>query len=387
METLERFCNLLDVLQEGQMDCLEQDDGDINNVEKYLSFVRKEAMLLCAAHAKGIKRLGMTPVPPKAVCEGNAKDAIELHLLATSLKNSCYASERWTLTDVSKEMYASPPCWTFKKGGRTVRVTFGEGSGNCMDYVCWTHVYHQSEDGVWGCTSSHVDCHGIYACMDGFKNYYIDFTKEAVKYGASPDCKIVWEGSGLTPSALVSSTSSCDLTSVSTTGGDSEDSTEDFRRPPKKRARSYVCRDPLTDTDSGPEPDSPAPSAHPVHSTPLTHEQRERSDGTDIPTTGVCEPDRGSSRGSGDYPLIPALLISGGGNQVKCLRWRLKRHHKRDYRNCSTTWTWVSNVDGLSREPGHRIFVSFYSEQQRQTFLDRTPLPQGVKTAFCELPF
>nr|WDS49652.1 MAG: E2 protein [Neophocaena asiaeorientalis asiaeorientalis papillomavirus 3] len=387
METQMRFCSRLDALQDGQMDLLELDNGDIDTVESYVHLVRKESMLMCAAHAKGIKKLGVTAVPPKAICEEKAKKAIELHLLVCSLKASSFGRERWLLSELSTEMYYTPPCRTFKKNGHTVRTTFGSDAANCMEYACWTCIYYQTDSGTWCKSSSNVDSQGIYTTMDGFKVYYVDFNKEAEKY-ASPGCKVRWEGMNLTGSALVSSTSCCIQPPVPAPAGSPEEETDG--RPPKKRKRPADGPPRPAGFHLTPPSTPTSPCAPAGTGCADNYAARDTSKSLSVHITGNttsdCQPDCGSSGGTGNHPLIPALLITGGANQVKCFRWRLKRHHRSDYNRCSTTWTWVSS-NSLEREGGHRIFVSFFSSAQRKVFEDTVPLPSGVSSVRCELPY
>ena len=73
METLnERFTALQDQL----MNIYEAAKNTLEAQIEHWQLLRKEAVLLFVARQKGILRVGYQPVPPQAVSEAKAKDAV-----------------------------------------------------------------------------------------------------------------------------------------------------------------------------------------------------------------------------------------------------------------------------------------------------------------------
>ncbi|ADJ96349.1 E2 protein [Phocoena phocoena papillomavirus 2] len=424
--TMESLCSRLDALQEKQMDILELDAGHIADVEKYVELLRKEAMLLCAANSRGLKTVGCTAVPGKQACESNARQTIQLHLLICSLRKSSFANEQWRLSDLTFSMYMCPPRETFKKKGRNVTVMFDDDPSNCMEYTLWSKVYVETEENAWECVESHIDGIGIYYCVQGITVYYVKFLDECKKYGSTCKWKLV-DGANDIASLLVSSTTcapeaSCQQPILPETSGRQEDTTDrgafdpDKYTPPRKRYRFAAsekptpqppvpsAQPPLPEATTSP---TPAPTAAPptTPATPSGSDSPSITFGSGGSSTGGsgdsggsvsdisnagrssnCDCDCGTSTGVRTGFYIPAVLIAGGPNQVKCLRWRLKKKYRGTYKNCSTTWTWVDD-DGLTRTCSHRICVSFCCKIQRNCFLQCVPLPQGTVAAVAELPF
>ncbi|UQE90570.1 E2 [Trichechus manatus papillomavirus] len=93
----------------------------------------------------------------------------------------------------------------------------------------------------------------------------------------------------------------------------------------------------------------------------------------------------GSTNSASDHPIsrtaqVPILLISGGANQLKCLRFRWTRKPGL-VDNISTTWKWATQGDAF----GARMLLTFHSENQRANFLTSIPLPAGVTASFGAL--
>nr|WDS49658.1 MAG: E2 protein [Neophocaena asiaeorientalis asiaeorientalis papillomavirus 4] len=394
--TMETLCQRLDALQEAQMDLLEQDTGNIQDICKYLSLLRKEAILICAANKKGLKKLGLTVVPPQRVCEANAKDAIHLHLMVCSLQSTQYGEETWLFSDLTHGMLSTKPKDTFKKGGQRVTVYFDGDESNCMEYVLWSKLYLPLEDGGWTTATSGVDTYGIYMITGEGKEYYTSFSDEAHKYGSNGKWKVLFKGKEITDCTIVSSTT-CGLgnergsnTSISACAGGSEDAPDRALPVDRGLKRPVPLPQPI--------PEKPLCTTTPPPS-PETGQQQDT--GTRVPLTGnSCgqqywelgggrpsdsDSDCGPCKRPRTEPDIPSLLITGGPNQLKCLRFRLKKQHRKSYYRCSTTWCWVSE-DGLTRVGNHRIFVSFTSEEQCKLFEDTIPLPKGVCSMRVFLP-
>ncbi|ABY73453.1 E2 [Tursiops truncatus papillomavirus 3] len=410
-DTMEALCSRLDALQEQQMKLIETDDGDLQNVLLYFGYLRKETMLLYAANERGHKKVGFTMVPNKKACEANAKKCIRMHLAVSSLLSSLFAKEKWFLSQVSYEMFQTPPVETFKKEGRTVTVTFDNDDQNNMEYVCWTRIYCQMSNGGWGCFCAVVCYEGIYYDVEGERRFYVDFLSEAQKYGTGEQWTVLFDGKAITDCTLVSSTSTTSPTSalgypiLSSTPGNpgGEPAHTKRRRKPQTRRLLGPPPSPPPSPPPGrpppPRPPTPPPRPPATPPSPLAtavsaKRHRETSAAAGAEGRGGsgdscggfsdCDCNRDSGKRLRADPLIPCLLIAGGANQVKCLRHRLKVQFFGLYSNCSTTWSWVGHSGSA---PNHRICVSFSSEEQRNVFLNLVPLPGTVTVAPAELPF
>ncbi|CAC80271.1 E2 protein [Omikronpapillomavirus 1] len=414
---MENLCSRLDVLQEQQMELIDKDSGCLKDIISYYALLRREAVLLFAANVRDIKKVGLTVVPPKQVCEANAKQAIEMHLVLCSLSESTYGQEPWYLAQVSHDMYMLRPTGTFKKNGKRVLVTFDGDESNLMEYMCWEAVYKQRQNGQWSCVKSIVSHEGIYYDCEGYRDMYVDFAREAAKYGNGGEWSVQCDGQGITDCALVSSTSTPSTldTSLDASLGNTLLSPGPGRNKQTPKAKGRRGRKRKLDPAEpdgvrfGPPP-SPPPSPKPAPvpppsppSPPPTPPEPPGGSGGSLNSTGTTDPgsctgnsdtcggpsdsdcDNWGSKRPGTCPDIPTLLISGGPNQVKCLRYRLRRHHRKAYRSCSTTWSWIG--DDLQDHTEHRICLSFYSEAQRVNFQKTVRLPKGVRVGSVNLPF
>ncbi|AFA26590.1 E2 [Tursiops truncatus papillomavirus 7] len=391
-DKMEALCSRLNALQETQMDLIENDDGDLNHVLKYFECLRKEAMLLCAANQRGHKRVGFTMVPPKQACEASAKQCILMHLAVSSLLSSPFAGEQWLLSHVSHELYMTPPENTLKKQGQTVTVIFDGDKDNCMEYICWLRIYCQMSNGHWGCFRGIVCHEGIYFDIEGERRFYVDFKGEANKFGKGDKWTVMFGGKAITDCALVSSTSTstCSLgyPTVSTTTG----------QPSGQRKTQRKRLGPPPSPPPSPPPAPPAPPRPPSPPVPPPRPERDKEtcpagatkrkatagSGDSCRGTSDCDSDCGAAKRFRTEPGIPCILISGGANQVKCLRHKLKVQHHGLYHKCSTTWSWVGDD---TPHPNHRICVSFKNTFDRDVFLKLVPLPVSVHVGLAILPF
>ncbi|AFA26569.1 E2 [Tursiops truncatus papillomavirus 4] len=393
---MEALCSRLDALQETQMELIERDDGNLNSVLKYLECLRKEAMLLCAANQRGHKRVGFTLVPPKQACESTAKQCIKMHLAVSSLLSSNFADEQWFLSQVSHELYTTPPENTFKKQGQTVTVIFDNDKDNCMEYTCWTKIYCEVHDGGWGCFTG-VVCHeGLYVDVEGERRFYADFKREAVKYGTGEQWSVFYNGKCITDCALVSSTSATNSSlgypTLPTSSGLPEQQAAGLQGQPREKV---LGPPPSPPPSPPPAPPAPGPPTPPPAPRPERDRQQTGSTGARKrkATAGSGDSCRGSSNCDSHCDAfkrlrtdfgIPCVLIAGGANQVKCLRHKLKVQFPGLYHTCSTTWSWVGDK---TTHPNHRICVSFKNEGDRDWFLKVVPLPTSVKVGLAMLPF
>ncbi|AFA26576.1 E2 [Tursiops truncatus papillomavirus 5] len=391
---MEPLCSRLDALQEGQMDLIEKDNGNLKDILQYYSLLRTEAMLLYAANERGIGKVGFTVVPKKKACEANAKNCIRLHLAVSSLLNSSYASEPWFLSQVSIELYDTPPKETFKKQGVTVCVVFDDDDKNCMEYTCWKKIYYELLNKTWVCVEGKVCNEGLYFDVEGSRHLYVDFKVEAARYGTGKHWTVLCDGQPITDCTLVSSTCTSPALGDTILPPTGQDQADTGGRQRKRKAQRRGP--PPSPPPSPPTPPPPSPTPPPVPPQPPAPRETVYPKGGDFGTTADtasgaaggpcgghsdCDCDSGPGKRLRANTAIPCLLIAGGANQVKCLRHKFKVFHKNLYKKCSTTWSWVGDT------PRHRICVAFEDPTQRALFLDCVALPQSVTVAPVDLPF
>ena len=186
METLSARFN---ALQETLMDLYESGREDLQSQIDHWQALRQEQILLHYARKHGVMRLGYQPVPPLATSEQKAKDAIGMVLLLQSLQRSAYGQESWTLAQTSLEAVRSPPAYAFKKGPQNIEVVYDGDPENVMSYTVWSFIYYQTVNDTWEKVQGHVDYFGAYYFEGTVKTYYINFEKDAARYGRTG----VWE--------------------------------------------------------------------------------------------------------------------------------------------------------------------------------------------------
>ena len=182
METLsERF----NALQDHLMNIYEAAKNTLEAQIDHWQLLRREAVLLFVARQKGVLRLGYQPVPPQAVSETKAKDAIMMVLQLQSLQHSKFKDEPWTLVDTSLETYRNQPENTFKKGPVSVEVMYDNDPANTNVYTMWKYVYYMDADEQWQKTESGVNHTGIYYLQGTFKHYYTLFADDAPRFSST----------------------------------------------------------------------------------------------------------------------------------------------------------------------------------------------------------
>lgn len=394
MAALERLC----AAQQIQMQLIEKPSTKLEDHIAYYSAARTENTLFFAARKKNITRLGFCPVPTLATASANAKAAIEMHLLLKDLLQSPFGGESWSLVDLSHERYKAPPLDTLKKDPRIVEVIFDGDPQNKVWHTCWGRIYVRASEG-WTLTTSGVDCHGVFCTMQGVKEYYQPISSDAERFSTSGTWEVVdqnqsyffpprqrdtadgppaaeeprrADGPCSSVAAEPDSPSRCDQRCGSR-GASSSRSRGGARVHPylvsggcgilgAARSSSTVqstfsqsiTRHPESCTRP-PSPDSTEEEVSPPSSSP-THSSR--------PT---------------DFDLLQGgpkacLLIEGNGNKVKCLRYRLKKNHRRRFDNITTTF-WATKDEGSDRHGNGTILVTFGSTSARQSFLDQVSIP------------
>ncbi|AKE50905.1 E2 [Trichechus manatus latirostris papillomavirus 4] len=91
-----------------------------------------------------------------------------------------------------------------------------------------------------------------------------------------------------------------------------------------------------------------------------------------------CRPaDRSAKEGVPRPNQTPIAIVTGGANQVKCMRYRWQHRKHRPFASLSTTWTWAT---APGEGPSGNMLVTFTDTAQRDLFFATIPLPSGVTT-------
>ncbi|AVH76833.1 E2 protein [Tursiops truncatus papillomavirus 8] len=385
---MEKVSSLLNALQEQQMELCEKDSNNLKDHIVYWNLLRRESTLLCAARKKGITKIGIQAVPPSSVCEQLAREAIGMEIMLKSLETSEFGSESWSLTETSREMYNSEPVETLKKEGVTIRVIFDKKTENAMLYTLWKSVY-KYVDGTWGKYKGGVDCSGIYI-EEEEKVYYVNFKDEAKKYSELGVWAVMVQGKLLTDFELV--TSSTDTTSCVSTS-ESLLETVGVYKENTSRTSSTSTVSTVAQTTLYQESGQKCKRSYKEDFVETRGGRRKRKHTTTnsiVTTSGAYSGGTTNYRPSGDtnnshlLSNTPVVILSGTANQLKCLRFRLRKFPGL-YARCSTTWQWLDR-DGVSRTDSHRLSVSFDSTSQRENFIQTAALPDGVTYTTAYMP-
>ncbi|CAW42264.1 E2 protein [Human papillomavirus 105] len=238
---MENLSERFNVLQDQLMNIYEAAEQTLEAQITHWTLLRKEAVLLHFARQKGVTRLGYQPVPPLAVTEAKAKEAIGMMLQLQSLQKSEYASETWTLVDTSTETFRSAPENHFKKGPVSVEVIYDKDPENANAYTMWNYVYYMDSDDVWHKTTSGVNQTGIYYMHGNFKHYYVVFADDASRYSATGqwEVKVNKETvfAPVTSSTPPGSPGQTDTNASSTTPTTTSDSASRHQQPQQTEAK------------------------------------------------------------------------------------------------------------------------------------------------------
>lgn len=394
--------NRLDAALETQMECIEKDSADVADHVDYWGAVRTEYSLKYVARKQNMNRLGLHQVPTAGISAAKAKEAIEMQLLCKSLLNSCWAKNNWRLQDVSWERYTTPPKHFIKKDPYIVEVMFDNDPANKAWYTLFRTCLSLTENG-WFETTCEADEKGcFYMDADRQPVYYVWFQEDADKFGphgvyevlnptsvSSSSVDIVNEVDGQPPE------DSCVRHTGSATGdlgggpaepyggrpghsqgsggsefdpatGVSSSFTVSRRSNCSKRKRSQSphrgARDPICIP--------PRPSSKEAVSVPLERVQK-----------GPTQANADSSSASPSVTVagapVPCLLLSGTVNNVKCLRWRIKKSHGKKFCNISTTYQYCG--EGSARVGSAMVQVTFQTFRQREVFMSLVTIPSAVK--------
>ncbi|ABG56160.1 E2 [Mastomys coucha papillomavirus 2] len=353
-----------DAVQEQILSLYEKGSTDLADHVKYWELIRAEGALEYCARQSGRNKLGLHSVPSSVGAESKAKKAIHMQMVLSSLQDSSFGSEPWTMADTSLEMYErTSPEYTFKKKGSEAEVTFGSDPDNSVSYMVWGCVYTQDEDGQWHKHMSVVDYYGVYYVdHSGVRVYYHQFDEDSKTFGGD-----FWT----VRYKLQTFTSSPDSTTKENEQGLDEPchkrrrsspcSTETIRTP-NRRARPSERPQPTSGRrgrlgQGERTPEGTRPSPEEIGRRP---EGSERSCQRRVPNPVHCDP--------------PVILLKGPTNTLKCWRNRLRRRHFRPFIKISTAFSWVEDRDsgGVTN-----MLVAFLDSQQRDVFLKTVPIPKG----------
>lgn len=367
----------------------------------------------------------MQPTPPMAVSEANGKEAIEMTLLISSLMQSPFANESWTLQDTSKELVLHAlPKGTFKKLPYTIEVWFDNDASNAYEYVNYQLLYVRDENDLWYKTEGRTDYNGLYYIdYNGDHTYFKLFTDEAGLYGSTGVWTVRYNNHVISPPASSSRPPAGSSGSVIIINSDDEDpessesadaslgqetgltetqqSTEEEQRPSRSTPRSEAS--PRVQRERRPreqgEPGSPPVKRAKADSTGGERRRGARGGGTgtgggsargSAPTAAEVGkghqtvPRRGLDRlrrlqeEARDPPII---IVQGPANSLKCWRnrWSKKSKH---FEGVTSVFRWISHCHNSCDS---RMLISFKSETQRTQFLTFEHIPRHCSYSFGSL--
>ena len=346
--------------------------------------IRQQYVLFYYARKEGYKNLGLQVLPTLAVSEYKAKEAIQQTLLLESLKKSRFGNEEWTLSDTSAEITLTPPRNTFKKKPFIVDVWFDHNPENSFPYTNWDFIYFQDEQENWHRASGEVDINGLYFVdSHGDKNYFVIFAGDVERYSNSGQWTVKFKNQ--TISSVDSSQRP--LSDISPQGSVSS-SGDSFAEPTTTTSRRNKGEEGLPHSTTPASPDL------------RRGQRRRREQQREQPTRGRSKRRREEEQAFGVTPGQvgrrhhtvsrrhltrierlteeardpPIILVKGGGNNLKCWRYRITKSN-RLFEQMSTVFRWTGS------DFGHRMLISFRDTEQRTLFLKTTSLPKGCTFA------
>lgn len=389
MEGLEsRFA----ALQEQLLSLIEKDSTDLADHLQYWKVLRQENILKHFARQKGLANLGHRRLPPQIQTETDAKNAIFMQMQVSSLLDSPYGSEPWTMQQISAELYRAPPSGTFKKSGSTLTLTFNDDPDDKMDYVIWGHVYYRV-DNTWYKVASHWNETGIYYVDEtGDKVYYVNFANEASRYNA-----YTWSVNGVHSSSSGDPPAGPSISPGGSTVGLARRVTE---RPdsPEPTARQRL-ETPIRGARPG---EGPVSGRRRREGKEQRNPRRRRALGASLESEDETPPSPeevgrrpetvGRVTGRGRLSRLiaeardpPVLLCKGVPNTLKCWRHRLQERYGHTFSHVSTVWSWVESGKTKSRVGRQRMLIAFETVQQRTQFLAHVKVPSSVDVSLGNL--
>lgn len=349
----------------------------------------------------------MCPVPPLAASAAKAKSAIHMQMLCEELSHTAWGRDAWSLHDVSEEAFRAPPQNSFKKGSRIVEVTYDGDPNNKNWYTAWNLLFLRTESG-WTFATGGADGKGLYYTMNGSRTHYLLFEQDAARFSASGFWQVADQENIYN---CVSSTS--DYSSDTVDGAASEASQHHSESACTGETPRASQPDPFVGGSAGGGPirassgrirGSTGSNPYPVPlcqgiplctppSSPVPcslsvglERESEVTAAPPSPDSSQHQPPpvaRETTESGAGYTIFPperktyCLLLSGGANCVKCLRFRFKRYHRFRFDSITTTW-WAAGDEGHERKGEATILLTFSSWDQRKLFLDLVSIPPGI---------
>nr|ALJ33039.1 early protein E2 [Human papillomavirus type 54] len=358
---METLATRLDVCQERLLDLYEKDSNKLEDQIEHWKCIRLECALQYKAREMGYKVLQHQALPALAVSKGKGRKAIELQLALETLQKTVYSTEPWTLQDTCLERWNAPPTGCLKRRGQTVDVIFDGHQDNTMQYVMWGYIYYQNCDGEgWTKVCSNIDAMGIYYMDAEHKVYYVDFKKEASKYGEYGQWEVRMGSSIIFSPASVSSTE--EALSISSTG------TAEHTRPANSTPR--------TDNSTKAIPCTPPPRKRArVYSTDQQPHSTSDPVGCDNDRHISDDNNKNQGRHTSSGDTTPIVHFKGEPNTLKCFRQRIQKY-KHLFELASSTWHWAC-VPGTTKNRGI-VTLTYSSVEQRQQFLLNVRIPPSI---------
>lgn len=388
VETQATLTQRFNALEEAILNIIEEGPTDLKSQIKYWELIRKQNVLLYYCKKEGINKLGLQPVPIPAVSEYNAKQAIHMMILLTSLSKSQFVNERWTLQDCSAELINTQPKDCFKKDGYTVDVWYDHDRDKAFPYTNWTSIYYQDNNEQWQKVEGKVDANGLYFDEpNGDRVYFTLFEAAADTYGNTGEWTVHYRHT-----TIVSSSSSNGRPGHSKAYIDEPTTSRNTETPAAKRRR------PIEEADSSTSSASCSSTSPSLRTRRRGGEQGER---TPVPKRRRAESPGGSAAPSpsevgtrhrlpprqshGRLQRLqeeawdpPILILKGSANTLKCFRNRIKDYNW--FYKSSNVWRWLGHGCIQSR-----MLLAFESTAQRERFLSHVKLPKHTSYAYGSL--
>ncbi|CAF05705.1 E2 protein [Human papillomavirus 95] len=398
---MESLVARFDALQEEILTHIESGNTTLESQIKYWENVRKENAIMHYARKQGLTKLGLQPLPSLLASEYNAKQAIQIQLTLLSLLKSPYASEPWTLPEVSAELINTPPQNVLKKGGYDVTVWFDDDRNNTMVYTNWTALYYQDANEIWHKVKGEVDYNGLFFTdHTGERAYFTLFSTDAERYSQTGLWTVHFKTQVIS-SSVVSSTNPSSFDFEEQLPGPSTSNTKTTKQT-SPRGRGSQSRELQPSSTTSPEGKGlrvrrrrgQGESGSGTRETPSKRRRggggRGEKEFGSAPTPSEVGSrhrqveTKGLSRLGqlqADARDPPMIMLKGHANSLKCWRYRKLTSNSCGFLYMSTVWNWV----GDSSENHSRMLIAFTSTDQRDYFVKHHFFPRQCTYTFGSL--
>lgn len=395
MENRESLTERFAALQERLMTIYENDPTDLQTQIEHWTLVKKENEYLYYIRKEGKTHLGLFPAPALQVSENNAKQAIKMVLLLTSLSNSEFANESWSLTETSVELVLqTEPKQCFKKGPFQIEVWFDDDPDKAIPYPCWDWIYYLDQNDVWQKARGTADYNGIYyEERNGDRTYFTIFDADAVKYGLSGQWTVRFKNTVISASVTSSSRSAKNSSGWVSDSSNAQSSTQIAGRQEENSGSTHERTTASSTTHLSRrrrgrgEQQGESPT-----STTTRHKRRRVDTGGGAPSPEEV----GRSHQTPERRHLSRLrllqeeardpyiaLVQGHANNLKCWRYRVSQKYRDLYLLSSTIWQWVG--DDTEKHNRSRMIFAFSSSGQRDAFVRTVSPPKGSSIVFGNL--